>query len=91
MGTQKWKAPEYKVLGYPGNYGFIPQCDLDKSEGGDGFPLDIIVLGPAVYRGQGHGSTGASVRVGRADASRGEVRPSTASPGTAANATDFRR
>lgn len=40
-----------KFLGYPGNYGFIPQSILEKKEGGDGDPLDIIVLGPAVKRG----------------------------------------
>jgi len=38
-------------LGYPGNYGFIPQTLLSKEEGGDGDPLDIIVLGPPVKRG----------------------------------------
>ncbi|MEA3491172.1 MAG: inorganic diphosphatase [Campylobacterota bacterium] len=38
-------------LGYPGNYGFIPQTILDKDDGGDGDPLDIIVLGSAVERG----------------------------------------
>jgi inorganic pyrophosphatase len=42
---------EVKFLGYPGNYGFIPQSVLDKTQGGDGDPLDIIVLGPAVSRG----------------------------------------
>lgn len=40
-----------KFLPYPGNYGFIPQSVLDKSEGGDGDPLDIIVLGAAVAKG----------------------------------------
>ena len=38
-------------LGYPGNYGFIPQTLLSKDNGGDGDPLDIIVLGPSVERG----------------------------------------
>lgn len=38
-------------LGYPGNYGFIPQSLLSKDLGGDGDPLDIIVLGPAIERG----------------------------------------
>lgn len=42
---------EVKFLGYPGNYGFIPQTVLDKDQGGDGDPLDIIVLGSAVKRG----------------------------------------
>lgn len=38
-------------IGYPGNYGFIPQTYLPKELGGDGDPLDIIVLGPSVERG----------------------------------------
>ena len=45
------KPRNVKFLGYPGNYGFIPQTILEKNEGGDGDPLDIIVLGPAVNRG----------------------------------------
>ena len=38
-------------LGYPGNYGMIPGTLLPQTQGGDGDPLDIIVLGPAVRRG----------------------------------------
>lgn len=38
-------------LGYPGNYGMIPRTLLPKSAGGDGDPLDILVLGPPVARG----------------------------------------
>lgn len=38
-------------LGYPGNYGMIPQTLLSKEKGGDGDPLDILVLGPPVKRG----------------------------------------
>ena len=38
-------------LGYPGNYGMIPQTLLSKEKGGDGDPLDIIVLGPPATRG----------------------------------------
>jgi inorganic pyrophosphatase len=38
-------------LGYPGNYGMIPQTVLPRESGGDGDPLDVIVLGPAVPRG----------------------------------------
>ena len=33
-------------LGYPANYGMIPGTLLSKNNGGDGDPLDIIVLGP---------------------------------------------
>lgn len=40
-----------KYLGYPGNYGMIPRTLLSKEKGGDGDPLDIIVLGPPVERG----------------------------------------
>ena len=39
-------------IGYPGNYGMIPKPLLPKEKGGDGDPLDIIVLGPPVKRGQ---------------------------------------
>lgn len=39
-------------LGYPGNYGMIPRTLLSKEQGGDGDPLDIIVLGPPAERGQ---------------------------------------
>ncbi len=38
-------------LPYPGNYGMIPQTLLPKSLGGDGDPLDIIILGPAGEKG----------------------------------------
>ncbi|NQX99071.1 MAG: inorganic diphosphatase, partial [Flavobacteriales bacterium] len=35
----------------PGNYGMIPKTILPKKLGGDGDPLDVIVLGPPVNRG----------------------------------------
>ncbi len=38
-------------LPYPGNYGFIPRTLLSRESGGDGDPLDVIVLGPALPRG----------------------------------------
>ncbi len=38
-------------LPYPFNYGFIPNTLLSKEAGGDGDPLDILVLGPALERG----------------------------------------
>lgn len=38
-------------LGYPGNYGMIPRTLLSKEHGGDGDPLDIIVLGSPAIRG----------------------------------------
>lgn len=55
-GQMKWEFREgkprvVKYLGYPGNYGMIPKTLLPKDLGGDGDPLDVIVLGPAVPRG----------------------------------------
>jgi inorganic pyrophosphatase len=38
-------------LGYPGNYGMIPQTLQDSAVGGDGDPLDILILGPPLTRG----------------------------------------
>jgi inorganic pyrophosphatase len=46
----KPRVVEY--LGYPGNYGSIPGTALPKELGGDGDPLDVIVLGQAVPRGE---------------------------------------
>ena len=40
-----------QYLSYPGNYGFIPQTLLTKKDGGDGDPLDILVIGDAQERG----------------------------------------
>lgn len=55
-GSMKWEMLEdgprkVNYLGYPANYGMIPQTYLPKELGGDGDPLDVIVLGPAVERG----------------------------------------
>ena len=50
----EFKEGEPKIinyLGYPGNYGMIPGTLLSKLQGGDGDPLDVIVLGPPVKRG----------------------------------------
>lgn len=38
-------------LSYPANYGMIPGTMLAKEAGGDGDPLDVMVLGPAMPRG----------------------------------------
>jgi inorganic pyrophosphatase len=38
-------------IGYPGNYGMVPKTIFSKLIGGDGDPLDAIVLGPPVPRG----------------------------------------
>jgi inorganic pyrophosphatase len=40
-----------KFLPYPGNYGLIPQTFQDKSLGGDGDALDIIVLSNRIPKG----------------------------------------
>lgn len=40
-----------KYLGYPGNYGMVPQTLLPRELGGDGDPLDVLILGPTVPRG----------------------------------------
>ena len=55
-GQLKWEFKKGKprivsYLGYPGNYGMIPGTLLSKELGGDGDPLDVLVLGPAVPRG----------------------------------------
>lgn len=38
-------------LGYPANYGMIPRTYLPKELGGDGDPLDVLVLGKPLERG----------------------------------------
>lgn len=38
-------------LPYPSNYGMIPSTVLDEDAGGDGDPLDVLILGPALPRG----------------------------------------
>lgn len=38
-------------LPYPYNYGFVPQTVVPIDGGGDGDPLDIIVIGPSIKRG----------------------------------------
>lgn len=56
-GQVEWEVLEngeyrrIKYLAYPANYGMIPQTYQPESEGGDGDPLDVIVLGPAYDRG----------------------------------------
>lgn len=55
-GQLKWEfkngSPRVvRFLPYPGNYGMIPRTMLPKEAGGDGDPLDVLVLAPAVPRG----------------------------------------
>ena len=45
------KIRKVDYLPYPGNYGMIPQTILPKALGGDGDPLDILILGPAAQKG----------------------------------------
>ncbi len=38
-------------LPYPGNYGFVPNTLMDKDRGGDGDPLDVLVICESVPTG----------------------------------------
>ena len=40
-----------QYLAYPANYGMIPRTSLPREIGGDGDPLDVVLLGPRVERG----------------------------------------
>ena len=40
-----------QYLGYPGNYGMVPRTLLAVEDGGDGDPLDVLVIGDPVERG----------------------------------------
>jgi len=56
-GELRWEIRDGKprvvqYLGYPGNYGMIPRTLLPKDLGGDGDPLDVLILGEAVGRGE---------------------------------------
>ena len=35
-----------QFIPYPGNYGFVPGTKMASDQGGDGDPLDILVIGP---------------------------------------------
>jgi inorganic pyrophosphatase len=55
-GVLKWEERKGKprivrYLGYPGNYGMVPRTLLPEELGGDGDPLDVLVLGEAVDQG----------------------------------------
>jgi inorganic pyrophosphatase len=39
-------------LGYPANYGFVPQTLLPTTTVGDGDPVDVFVLGTSIARGK---------------------------------------
>ncbi|WP_420461061.1 inorganic diphosphatase [Neolewinella sp.] len=38
-------------LPYPGNYGFVPSTLMDRSQGGDGDALDVLVIGESMPTG----------------------------------------
>ena len=40
-----------EYLAYPFNYGFITQTVDSREKGGDGDPLDVVLIGPALQRG----------------------------------------
>lgn len=46
------KARIVEFLPYPANYGFIPSTLMRKEEGGDGDPLDVIVLSERMDQGE---------------------------------------
>jgi inorganic pyrophosphatase len=55
-GELRWEIRDGKprvvqYLGYPANYGMIPRTLLPKELGGDGDPLDVMILGDAMARG----------------------------------------
>jgi len=55
-GVMRWdmkdaKPRHVKYLGYPCNYGMVPGTKLGKELGGDGDPLDVLVLGASLPRG----------------------------------------
>lgn len=55
-GVLRWEQKSGKprvvqYLAYPGNYGMIPRTSLPLEHGGDGDPLDVLLLGPWVERG----------------------------------------
>ncbi|WP_051568453.1 inorganic diphosphatase [Crocinitomix catalasitica] len=51
LNTKKGKPRKIEYLPYPVNYGMIPNTLLPKEEGGDGDPLDIIVIGDPIPKG----------------------------------------
>ena len=56
-GVLRWEQKNgqprvVQYLAYPGNYGMIPRTRLPATHGGDDDPLDVLLLGPAIERGQ---------------------------------------
>lgn len=55
-GLLEWERVDDELrvinyLPYPANYGALPGTLAAREEGGDGDPLDVLVLGPALPRG----------------------------------------
>ncbi|MEE2939288.1 MAG: inorganic diphosphatase [Planctomycetota bacterium] len=55
-GVLEWETKDgarrvVQFLAYPGNYGMVPSTLHSKESGGDGDPLDVIVLGASEARG----------------------------------------
>lgn len=40
-----------QYLAYPANYGIVPRTSLPRAEGGDGDPVDVLLLGSGLPRG----------------------------------------
>lgn len=58
-GNLEWEVRDGKprvvqYLAYPANYGMVPGTVMAAEDGGDGDPLDVIVLGPTLPRGSVH-------------------------------------
>lgn len=56
-GVLRWEFKEgrprvVEYLAYPANYGMVPRTLIPAGEGGDGDPLDVVLLGPAIERGE---------------------------------------
>lgn len=51
-GFKNGKPRKVQYLGYPFNYGAIPRTLLSINDGGDGDPLDAILIGPPFKRGE---------------------------------------
>ena len=52
MQDYEMGEPRYTSLNYPFNYGIIPRTSLPIKLGGDGDPLDVIIVGDKLQRGQ---------------------------------------
>jgi inorganic pyrophosphatase len=49
---QRGRLRVVHYLPYPANYGMVPGTLLPREDGGDGDPLDVLLLGPARDRGE---------------------------------------